>query len=82
MPGLTGFEVVQRLRENPKTRDIRILISTVKDLTQDEREELRGQVQRIVSKSGAEDLLEALNALTAEGSLSATSASRPEGGVT
>jgi PAS domain S-box-containing protein len=75
MPGLTGFEVVQRLRENPKTRDVRILISTVKDLTQDEREELRGQVQRIVSKSGAEDLLEALNALTSEGSGSAISAS-------
>ena len=69
MPGLSGFNVVQRLRGTPKTRDIRILISTVKDLTQDEREELRGQVQRIVSKSGAEDLLEALNALTADGSL-------------
>jgi len=73
MPGLTGFDVVQRLREHPKTRDIRILISTVKDLTQDERDGLRGQVQRIVSKSGAEDLLQALNALTANGSLSGTS---------
>jgi len=82
MPGLTGFEVVQRLREHPKTRDIRILISTVKDLTQDEREELRGQVQRIVSKSGAEDLLQALNTMTVDGTLSATSASRPGGEVT
>jgi PAS domain S-box-containing protein len=82
MPGMTGFDVVQRLREHPKTRDIRILISTVKDLTQDEREGLRGQVQRIVSKSGAEDLLQALNTLTADGSLSAASAPWPGGDVT
>jgi CheY-like chemotaxis protein len=78
MPGLTGFEVVQRLREHPKTRDIRILISTVKDLTKGERERLQGQVQKILSKSGAEDLLRSLNTLTADGSLSATSAPGPE----
>jgi PAS domain S-box-containing protein len=60
MPGVSGFDVVQRLREHPKTRDTRILISTVKDLSKDERAWLQGQVQKIVSKSGAEDLLRAL----------------------
>jgi PAS domain S-box-containing protein len=72
MPGVNGFDVVQRLRENPKTRDIRILISTVKDLTQDERAQLQGQVQRIVSKSGAEDLLLALQTLVVNGSTAAS----------
>jgi len=33
MPGLTGFDVVQELREHPETRDIPILIFTVKDLS-------------------------------------------------
>jgi CheY-like chemotaxis protein len=78
MPGLSGFDVVQRLREHPATRDIQILISTVKDLTKDEREMLQGQVHRIVTKSGAEDLLQALQSLVLNGSAGASLADLKE----
>jgi PAS domain S-box-containing protein len=63
MPGMSGFEVVQRLREDPRTRTIPILIFSVKDLTRQEKAELEGKVQRIVSKSGVEDLLHSLRGL-------------------
>ena len=82
MPGLSGFEVVQRLREHPKTRDIPIFISTVKDLTGDERERLQGQVQTILSKSGAEDVLQALRRLAVDGRQPASAALGSEGGRT
>ena len=60
MPGLTGFDVVQQLREHPETREIPILIFTVKDLSADERERLRGSVQAVVIKGAAGVLLQEL----------------------
>ncbi len=60
MPGLTGFDVVQELREHPETRDIPILIFTVKDLSGEERERLRGSVQGVVTKGAAGVLLREL----------------------
>ena len=60
MPGLTGFDVVQVLREHPETRDIPILIFTVKDLSGEERGRLRGSVQGVVTKGAAGDLLREL----------------------
>jgi len=60
MPGLTGFDVVQELREHPETREIPILIFTVKDLSAAEREQLRGSVQAVVTKGAAGALLREL----------------------
>jgi PAS domain S-box-containing protein len=60
MPGLTGFDVVQELRVHPETREIPILIFTVKDLTAAEREQLRGSVQAVVTKGAAGMLLQEL----------------------
>ena len=60
MPGLSGFDVVQALREFPETREIPILIFTVKDLSADERERLRGSVQAVVIKGAAGVLLQEL----------------------
>ena len=57
MPGMTGFDVVRRLREDPGVRDIPILILTAKDLTADERAELNRHVQSITQKAGREELL-------------------------
>jgi PAS domain S-box-containing protein len=60
MPGVTGFDVVRRLREDPHARDIPILILTAKDLTADERAELNRHVQAITQKAGREELLREL----------------------
>jgi signal transduction histidine kinase/CheY-like chemotaxis protein len=60
MPDVTGFEVVQRLREHPRACDIPILIFTAKEITAEDRDRLRSQVQAIISKSGKDDLLREL----------------------
>ncbi len=60
MPELTGFDVVRELRLHPESREIPILIFTVKDLTAEERERLRGSVQGVVTKGAAGDLLREL----------------------
>lgn len=60
MPEATGFEVVRELRMHPESREIPILIFTVKDLSPEERERLRGSVQAIVTKGATGDLLREL----------------------
>lgn len=59
MPEIDGFEVAQRLKENPVTADIPILILTAKDLTVDDRLRLAGKVETLIQKSHftKEDLL-------------------------
>jgi CheY-like chemotaxis protein len=74
MPGLTGFDVVQELQGHPETREIPILIFTVKDLSTAEREQLRGSVQAVVTKGAAGALLHELARVQA--------ASGRNGGVT
>ena len=61
MPGLTGFDVVRELRKYPESQEIPILIFTVKDLSADERERLRGSVQAVVRKGAVGDLLRELS---------------------
>ncbi len=59
MPEVDGFEVVQRLKENPSTMEIPILILTAKDLSVDDRMKLAGKVETLMQKSHftKEDLL-------------------------
>jgi len=51
MPEVTGFIVVERLRENPRTHDIPIIILTAKIVTEEERKRLNGYVATIAQKS-------------------------------
>ena len=60
MPEATGFDVVRELRQYPESRETPILIFTVKDLSPEERERLRGSVQAIVTKGATGDLLREL----------------------
>jgi DNA-binding response OmpR family regulator len=60
MPELTGFDVVRELRRFPESRDIPTLIFSVKDLSSEERERLRGSVQAVVTKGAMADLLREL----------------------
>jgi CheY-like chemotaxis protein len=60
MPDLNGFDVVRQLRSRPDTAEIPILILTAKDLTPEDRLQLRQSVQGIVSKGGRDTLLSEL----------------------
>lgn len=67
MPGMNGFEVVQKLRADDRTRNVPILILTAKDLSTEERAELRQSVQAVVAKGAMSTLLEELDRLVARG---------------
>jgi signal transduction histidine kinase/CheY-like chemotaxis protein len=52
MPGMDGFEVIQRLKANQDWKDIPIVVVTAKDLTESDWEFLRQRVNKIIRKSG------------------------------
>lgn len=60
MPEASGFDVVRELRAYPESREIPILVFTVKDLSAEERERLRGSVQAVVTKGATGDLVREL----------------------
>lgn len=51
MPEMSGFDVVEHLKEDPVTAAIPILIVTAKSLTTEDRETLNGHVLRIMEKA-------------------------------
>ena len=63
MPDMTGFEVIDELRETPGVEHIPILILTSKELSVSDRSALRHTVNAIVRKGGREELLAQLQAL-------------------
>jgi CheY-like chemotaxis protein len=65
MPGMDGFEFLDRLRESPETNLTPVLIWTVKDLTRQEQARLSKSAQAIVRKGhgGIPALLEDLRRL-------------------
>jgi CheY-like chemotaxis protein len=52
MPHLDGFGVIERLRENPETRELPIIVISAKELTDDEVARLRESVVLIMRKQG------------------------------
>jgi signal transduction histidine kinase/CheY-like chemotaxis protein len=52
MPVLDGFETLQRLRADPATRNLPVVIVTAKDLNRQEREELQRHTAHIIEKDG------------------------------
>jgi signal transduction histidine kinase/CheY-like chemotaxis protein len=53
MPDTTGFEVLERLKDDVATRDIPVIIHTSKDLADDERERLKIDTAAIVEKGAS-----------------------------
>lgn len=53
MPEPDGFAVLERIRGNPDTRDLPVIVVTAKDLTEDDRNRLRGNVFSVLEKSAA-----------------------------
>jgi CheY-like chemotaxis protein len=62
MPGMDGFEFLDRLRDSPATRHTPVLIWSVKDLSTHEQARLSRSVQAMVRKGhgGISALLEDL----------------------
>jgi len=60
MPGMSGFEFLERFRSEPYNRDVPVLIWTAVDLTSAEEARLREQAQAIHSKlkGGMSELLQ------------------------
>jgi len=52
MPGVTGFQVVQRLREAPQGQDIPIIVFTAHDLSPRERADLQRHTRAVIKQPG------------------------------
>ena len=75
MPEMSGFEVAQALRQRESTSRIPILVLTAKDLTAEDREQLRHGVSGLVMKGSAAStrLIRAIRSLGARPSASPVS---------
>jgi CheY-like chemotaxis protein len=54
MPGMSGFEMVARLRAQPAAADIPVMIVSAKELTAEDVLTLNGHIQRFVAKGSIE----------------------------
>lgn len=50
MPELDGFGVMEKLQSSPSTANIPIIVVTAKELTQAEKERLKGHIQKLMQK--------------------------------
>lgn len=50
MPGIDGFAVIDRLRADPTTADVPIVVLTAKEMTSDDRARLGGQIDYLAQK--------------------------------
>ena len=62
MPGMDGFEVLERMRRHDAWGDIPVIVITAKDLSRDEVAWLRGCAEKVVQK-GAYDRVELLRVI-------------------
>jgi CheY-like chemotaxis protein len=54
MPEMDGFEFLSRIRRNRKWRGIPVIVVTAKALTEEDHDRLRGSVELLIEKDGAE----------------------------
>lgn len=50
MPNLDGFGVLEALKQDPRTREIPVIVVSAKDLTDADRRKLRGNIEAIYQK--------------------------------
>ncbi|MBZ0273589.1 response regulator [bacterium] len=65
MPDVDGFEVVDRIKDDPLGRRIPIVVYTAKELTAEDRKRLSRHVKRITRKPKSDDLLRELERIRA-----------------
>ena len=56
MPGMSGFDFVERFRAVPGNGDVPLIVWTGKDLTEEERSRLEADVRQVVPKTGQRGL--------------------------
>jgi CheY-like chemotaxis protein len=73
MPVMNGFDFIRELRKNADWRTIPVVILTAKDLTVEERAQLKGNVELVLQKGdySRDRLLEEVRDLVVRGSMSA-----------
>ncbi len=65
MPEMDGFTFLEEMRNKPEWHAIPVVVITAKDLTAEDHARLNGCVERIIAKTGHDDMLnEVLSALT------------------
>jgi signal transduction histidine kinase/DNA-binding response OmpR family regulator len=67
MPGMDGFEVLERLHDDETWREVPVIIVTAKDLTPDEVDRLNGRVIKVLQKGAYQrrDLVRDIHAMIA-----------------
>jgi CheY-like chemotaxis protein/HAMP domain-containing protein len=50
LPGMTGFELIEQIKADPKHRRLPVIVYTGRDLTADDRDRLRGLAQTVIVK--------------------------------
>jgi CheY-like chemotaxis protein len=60
MPGMDGFEFLERFRGMPEGRNTPVIVWTVRDLTSADHERLAAWAQAVVQKGGTQRLMEEL----------------------
>ena len=51
MPGMSGFQVLEALKDDEGTADIPVIVLTVKSVTREEREQLNHHIETLMNKS-------------------------------
>jgi PAS domain S-box-containing protein len=66
MPEMDGFEFMAELRQRPECRQVPVVVITARDITEEDRQRLNGQVARVMQKGSfqMEDLVRELRALS------------------
>lgn len=65
MPEMDGFTVLDELRKSPQTAEIPVIVITAKELTVNEKEQMRGHIQRLMQKGDfvSDELLDEVKGL-------------------
>jgi CheY-like chemotaxis protein len=67
MPEMDGFSFMEELRARPAARGVPVIVITARDLTEEDRRRLNGEVARILQKgtTSLDDILAAVRSLVA-----------------
>jgi len=65
MPEMDGFAVLDQLKAKPETAEIPVIVATAKELTADEKDRLKGQIQALMQKGDflSDEFLEEVRSL-------------------